>query len=222
VIAAAEFLAAVLEHPHPAPFGAIGWRQFLKADDAVGNAVHRLVERVGGQVVEHHDGRVMLRKIMLERQDLPPIAQRALRQKADFRQAVEHYALRFDRLHGLENALGRFAKLEVRRIEQALLLILVEQVFGGDQLEDFDIVVECPAMRSRGLTKLGLGLRQGDVEPLLALLRASEQELRGDGRLAGAGAALDEIEALPAQAAGEHVVQPAHSNADLKLVHGYS
>ena len=90
VIAAAEALAAIFDHPQPAPLGAIFGRQLLEPDHAVRDAVHGLVVRLAGQVVEHQHGRAAAREIMLQRQDLAPIAQRALRQQPDFRQAVEH------------------------------------------------------------------------------------------------------------------------------------
>ena len=56
------------------------------------DAVHGLVESVRRQVVEQQDGGAVPRKIMLQGQDLPPVAQRALRKQADLRQAVEHDA----------------------------------------------------------------------------------------------------------------------------------
>ncbi len=77
---------------------------------------------------------------MLQREDLAAIAKRGLREQADFGQAVEHDARRLDLLERLEDALGRFAELEVGRIEQALLLFVVEQAFGRNQFENVDAV----------------------------------------------------------------------------------
>ena len=53
VIAAAESLAAILDHPQPPPLGAIFRRQLLEPDDAVRDAVNGLVVRVAGEIVEH-------------------------------------------------------------------------------------------------------------------------------------------------------------------------
>ena len=147
VVAATKALRAILHDPKPPALGAIVRRQFLQPDDAVSDAVHRLVERVGRQVVEQQHGRAVAREIMLERQDLAAIAQRTLREQADLRQRVEHDALRLAALERLEDQLGGLAELEIGRIEQALLLIRIEQALGRHQLEDLDFVTDRPAMR---------------------------------------------------------------------------
>ena len=117
-----------------------------------GDAVHRLVERLGGQVVEQQHGRAVAREIVLQRQDLAAVAQRALRQQADLGQAVEHDARGLGALDRLEDQLGGLAELEVGRIEQALLLVVVEQALGRHQLEDLDALASvqpCDAARRR-------------------------------------------------------------------------
>ena len=48
---------------------------------------------------------------MLQRQDLTAIAQRALCKQTNFRQTIEHDALRLDPLHCFENAICRFSQL---------------------------------------------------------------------------------------------------------------
>jgi hypothetical protein len=37
--------------------------------------MHGAVGGLAGQVVEHHHGRAMLREVMLERENLPPVTQ---------------------------------------------------------------------------------------------------------------------------------------------------
>ena len=170
VIAAAKALAAIFDHPQPPPLGAIIGRQLLEPDHAVRDAVHGLVVRVAGEVVEHQHGRAVAREIMLQRQHLAAIAQRALREQPDFRQAVDHDPPRLDLLDRLEDPLGRLAELEVGGIKQALLLLLVEQAFGRDQLENVERIVEAPAVRGGALAQLLLGFRQSDVEAALARL----------------------------------------------------
>ena len=61
------------------------------------DAVHGLVGHFGGQVVEQQHGGAELREIMLERQDLPAVAQRTLRQQPDLGQAVEDDAVGLER-----------------------------------------------------------------------------------------------------------------------------
>ena len=75
VIAAAEALAAILDHPQPTPVGTIIGSQLLEPDDAMRDAVHGLVVRVAGEVIEHHDGRSVPCEIMLQRQHLTSITQ---------------------------------------------------------------------------------------------------------------------------------------------------
>ena len=171
VKAAAELLAAIFDHPHPPPLGAVIGRELLQPDDPVGDAVHGLVVHFGGEVVEHDDGAAVAREIMLERQHLAPIAKRALREQPDFRQAVDDDAIGLVLLDRLEDALGGLAELEVGRIEQALLLVLVEQAFRRHQLVDGVGLGERPAVGGGAFAQLRLGFRQGDVQAALARRR---------------------------------------------------
>src|SRR5207253_3689125 len=170
-----------------------------------------LVVSVAGEVVEHHHGGAGAREIMFEREDLPPIAKRALRKQTDFGQAVDDDPGRLDLLDRLEDSLGRLAELEVGRIEEALLLVLVEEAFGRDQLEHRQRVVELPPMRQSADAKLLLGFRQRDVEARLSRRGPREKELRRDRRLAGAGAAFDQIDASALQAARQDIVETGHA-----------
>jgi hypothetical protein len=122
------------------------------------HAVNGLVRGFGGKVVEHDHRGAIAGEIVLNGEDLPPVAQRALRQQADFREAVEDDAGRPGPLDGIENLLSRFAKFQVGRIQQALLLFWVEQALRGNQLEDIDVRPQRPAVRSRALTKLFFSL----------------------------------------------------------------
>ena len=140
VIAAAKALAAAFHHAKPAPFAAIDRRQLIEVDHAVRNAVNGAVGALGGEIVEHDDSGIMLGEIMLQRQNLPPVAQRALRQQTDFRQAVDDDALRLDPLDAVEDALHGFAELEVGGIQQALMLIGVEHALRRHQLENLDVL----------------------------------------------------------------------------------
>jgi hypothetical protein len=83
VVAATESLRAILDHAQAPALGAVVRGRLLQQDDAVRDTVHRLVERVGREVVEHEHGDAVAREIVLERQDLAPVAQRTLRQQPD-------------------------------------------------------------------------------------------------------------------------------------------
>ena len=57
---------------------------------------------------------------------------------------------RLEAVDRLEDALHRFAELEIGRIEQALLLVGIEQALGRQQFVDGNALIQRPAMRSRG------------------------------------------------------------------------
>ncbi len=102
-----------------------------------------------------------------------------------------------------------------------MLLVLVEQALRRDQLEYFDIIVEIPAMRPAALAQFLLGFRQGDVQAPLTRRRTRQQELAGDGRLAGAGATLEEIEAATLEASSGDVVEPGNACRGLVISLGH-
>src|SRR6185312_7813904 len=101
--AASKTLAAILDDARTSPLGAEIRRQFLKPDDAVGDAVDGLVVHLGGQIVQQQHRGVLLRKKVFEGEDLTAIAQRTLRQQANLGEGVEHDALRLGLLEGIEN-----------------------------------------------------------------------------------------------------------------------
>ncbi len=85
VVTTPETLSPILEYSQPAAVGAVFRRQLLESDDAMRDAMDRPVLLVGRQVIEHQDRAVPLREKMLQREDLPAIAKRALREQPDFR-----------------------------------------------------------------------------------------------------------------------------------------
>jgi hypothetical protein len=91
-------------------------------------------------------------------------------------------------------------------VQDRLLALGVEAELV-DELVELD-AVERPAMRRRRGPQLLGALRQGDVEALLAVRDAVEQELQGERGLAGAGRALEQVEPPLGQAAGQDVVEP--------------
>ncbi len=94
MIAAPEATAAVFDQPQAASLDAVFGAALLELHHPVRDAVHRLVFQVGRQVVEQQHGRAVPGEVMLQREDLAPVAQRTLRQQTDLRQAVEHDAFR--------------------------------------------------------------------------------------------------------------------------------
>ena len=142
---------------------------------------------------------------MLEGENLPPVAQRALRQQPDLRQAVDHDALGLQPFDGLEYPLDGFAELEIRRIEQALMLIRIKHAFRRHQLHDLDLVANRPAVRSRAFAQFALSLGQADVDANLVHCRRPPSEIaarswfcrsRGYPRAGAAGCAPTRFQAL--------------------------
>ena len=166
---------------------AVDRRELIEVDDAVGDAVHGAVGGLGREIIEHDDGGIVLGEIMLERQDLAAIAQRALRQQPDFRQAVDDDALRLQAFDGIEDALDGFAKFEIGRIEQALVLVGIEHAFRRHQFENLDLRSDGPAVRTRAVAQFVLGFGEADIDPGLAGRGAGQQKLQRDRGLAGPG-----------------------------------
>src|SRR5690348_8903908 len=211
MVAAAKGLGPTFDDANPPPLAAIGPRQLIEMDDAVRDAVHGAVNGLGGQIIEQHDRRLVAREIMLQREDLAPVAQRALRQKADLGQAVDDDALWLQPLDRGEDALNRLAELEVGGVEEALMLIRVEETFRRYQLHDLDIRAEGPAMRGGAVAQFLLGLGQADIHADLAGFRPRHQKLQGDRRLAGAGAPLEKVQPVAGEPPVHDLVEPRNA-----------
>jgi hypothetical protein len=111
--------------------------------------VDGFVAEVRRHVIEQQNRGAEICEIVLDRQNLPPVPQRALRQQPDLGKAVQHHPVRLRAIDGRENLLGGFAQLEVGRIQQALLLLGIEQALRRKQLEHFDPLIKRPAVRGR-------------------------------------------------------------------------
>ena len=201
------FCPPVLHHPYPAPFRAVVGRQFFQADHAVGDAVHGLVEGFGGQVVQQQHRGVIAHEVMLDRQDLPAIAQRALREQADLRQAVDDHAGRLDPFDHLEDLPGGLAQLQVGGVQQALLVVSVEQAFGWSQFEDMDVVIQVPTVGLGALAQLALGFGQGDVQRRFAVFRTGLQKMQGDGGFTSAGFTFQQEQMATREPTAKNVVK---------------
>src|SRR5919206_4604058 len=84
MITAAERNATHLLHPQPSAFCAIFESKLLQKNYPMRNRVQMHVAAVSRQIVQQEHGAVSSRKEMLQRQDLPAIAQRVLRQQPHF------------------------------------------------------------------------------------------------------------------------------------------
>src|SRR4029077_13979048 len=114
MVAAAKRLAPALDDPHAASLPAIDRRELIKTDDAVRDAVDGTVGRLGGEIVEQDDRRIVSRKIVFEREHLTAVAQRALCEQTDLGQAVDHHPLGLQPLDGPEKGARGVARLAGR------------------------------------------------------------------------------------------------------------
>ncbi len=94
VEAAPEWDAAHLHHPHAPPLGAVVYGQLLQHHHPVGDGVELQVVLRGGEIVEQDHGALTLGEEVLQGQHLAPVAQRALGQEAQLREAVDHHPAR--------------------------------------------------------------------------------------------------------------------------------
>ena len=68
--------------------------------------------------------------------------------------------------------------------------------------------VQRPSMRGRYPEQFFLGLGERDVQAFLAVLRALQEKLQGQGGLAGAGIAFHQIKVAAGKTSEENVIQP--------------
>jgi hypothetical protein len=154
---------------------------------------------------------------VLEGENLASVAQRALRQEPELGQAVEDDPGRVQLRHPVEDHLGGLTQLHLRGMEDALVALAVERRLGGHQLEEGD-PLEGPAVSADDEAELAFGLRQRHVEGGLAQTHALHEELQGEGGLARARLALEEVEAVPVEAAAEDVVQAPVAGGEARRV----
>jgi hypothetical protein len=133
VRAAAEGDAAVFDHTQPAPLGAIGLVDQLQRQHRVRHAAHLQVGAERGAVVEQDGGAGTFGQILLERQHLAPVAQRALGQQLQLGQRIEHHAARLVFVDRRQDALGGVAQFDLGRVEDGVLLVRIERRFHRER-----------------------------------------------------------------------------------------
>jgi hypothetical protein len=210
VIAATELDAAVFHDPEPPPLRPVFGIQLFEPHDAVRDALHLEIVVDRRHVVEQDHGAVASRKKLLERQNLPPIAERRAGEESQLRQRVEDYPGGLQPFHIRQNQLGRGRQFDLRRMEHRVLLVQVKGVLGRDELPDFD-ALQLPAVRLGHRPKLFLGLGKRDIQHGLAVLGPFHQILHRQRRLSRSGHALYEIQAPAGQTSREDVVEARHA-----------
>jgi hypothetical protein len=103
-------------------------------------------------------------------------------------------------------------QLDLRRVEHRVLVVGAQARFGRRELANVD-AFERPAVRLRDPLQLALRLGQRHVQDALAASHAFEQELQCERRLARAGHAFDEVDAIGRQPAAQDFVETGDSGA---------
>jgi hypothetical protein len=207
VPAALELDAAHLDDPQRAALGAELARLLLEGDDAVRDAVQLEIRRLRGLVVEEQDGAVAVGEEVLQREDLPTIAQRILGQQAHLGQAVEDDPTRAQAFDLLRHRPDRLPELDLRRMKNRLCGLGHETDVVA-QFLDLD-AIEAPSVGPDNGAKLAGGLGQRDVQPGLARGGTFHQELQTERGLARAWRAFQKIHPRGGQTSATDGVQAA-------------
>jgi hypothetical protein len=129
VKAAAERGAAVLDDAQAAALRAVLGTEVLQQDHAVSDALHVQIVIGGCHVVEHDDRAVTPGEELLERQDLPPVAQRIAGHEPQLRQRVEDDPGGVQLMDVLEDELGRRRQLDFGGVKHRVLIVGLERAF---------------------------------------------------------------------------------------------
>jgi hypothetical protein len=142
----------------------------------VGEALELEIARRGAGVIEQQHGAALAGEVVLEGQDLPPVAQRVAGQQPHLGERVEDDPQRLHPLDRVQHRPRGLRELHLGRVEQGVLGVGLEALLGGLQLADGD-AVERPAVRGGDVPQLLLGLGEGGVDARLAFPRPGEKEL---------------------------------------------
>ncbi|MNV56173.1 hypothetical protein D3C71_1484450 [compost metagenome] len=126
VFATYELHAPQFEYAQIAFVGAVVLCVLVQVNHPVRDTVKLLVALARRLVVQHENSAIALGKKALERQYLAAVPQRALRQQAQFRQAVENDTVRLEVAHQPHYRVGRLPQFKVGGVQDGLLSLLTQ------------------------------------------------------------------------------------------------
>ena len=176
MVAASKLHPPVLDDSETATLRAVLGIQLLEQHDAVRDALHLQIAIDRGQVVEQQHGALPGRKELLQRENLPPIAERTSGQQPQLRERIKDHTGGFQPFHIVENQLRDRRQLDFRRVEHRVLLVEVELVFRRGELPNVD-AIQRPAVGRGDCAKLLFRLRERDVQHGLAAARAVHRDI---------------------------------------------
>jgi hypothetical protein len=183
----------------------------------MGDALDLQVVLRGHHVVEQQHRALPAGEELLERQELPPVAQRAGGQEAQLRQRIEHHPRRLDQVDIGQDLERGLAELDLRGMEHRVLLVRLQRVVRRQHLAHLD-AMQIPAVGARDALELGRRFGQRDVQHRLAPRGALAQELHRHRGLSRAGRALQQIQPVGREAAAQHVVEAGHAHLQQRFV----
>ena len=164
-------------------------------------------------VVAEQNRGAPLSEELLEREDLPPIAEWVFGQQPQLGKRIEHHQRGLQALRLRDDLFGGLGQLHLGRVIHRVTPVGLDAVLRGRDFEDLD-GVQRPAVGPGGRAELFLGLRQAHEQALLAASGAGEEELQRQRGLARTGISLDQEETILDEPAGQHVIQALDSGRD--------
>jgi len=200
---------AVLDDADPAAGASVFNRQLLEENHAVRQALQLQVAVFGGVVVQQQHGAGAPGKVLLQRQDLPPVPQGVPREQPHFGQRVEDHARRPHALDDCEHRFHRLAQFDFGRVIERVVILRCRGV-GCRKLEQLE-PFERPPVRNRNGPKFPGCFRQGDVQARLAALPPLHQKLHRQCGFARAWIALNQVHPIGSEATPEQLIQSGDS-----------
>ena len=174
--------------------------QPFEANDAVRNALHLQIALVRREIIEQQHRAAPAGKELLQREHLPPVAQRIRCQQLKLGERVQHHPRWLPLFDISEDPFRRVSEFYLGGVKHRVLLCRIEGFFGGRQLAHED-AVQRPAMRPSDDPRFLFGLRERYVQGPFPAVYPFEQELHRQCRLSRAGHAFKKVQPVRGQAA---------------------
>jgi hypothetical protein len=160
----------------------------------------RIAWSPASHLLHEQHGTAAFREVVTQSQNLAAVVEHIARQMTDVGERVKHYACRSDTIYRLEDGPGRLRQLDIGRRKKGISLFLFQSFLGNREVEHLD-GVDIPPMRHGGVPQFALRFREGDPQTSLAGLESADEEMKADGRFAGARISLNQIEVTAGETA---------------------
>ncbi len=171
----------------------------------------------GGEVIDENYSGVLAGKVLLQRQHLPPVAKRVLREETQLGKAVEHEALRPDLLNPLHDQVHGGAELNLPWVKDCLLASVPQHLLDRGEFEDVN-AIQRPSVGCDHSRQFLVRLRQCDVQRLFASPDPFQQELKAQGRLTRAGCSFQKIDSCRSEASTQYKIQTRCSGRESRVL----